>query len=73
MLSQVIVMLPSPEFNVKELWQLEVQALVPGDPVLPALPLSFIIPAKNIVKINKLAVEIIIFDFNVDIRKENFV
>ncbi|MFZ4614511.1 MAG: hypothetical protein ACOYNH_12610 [Bacteroidia bacterium] len=44
-------MLPSPEFKANELWQLVVQGFDPGEPVLPAQPLSLRMPAKHVKKI----------------------
>jgi hypothetical protein len=44
-------MLPSPEFKANELWQLVVQGFDPGEPVLPALPLSLRMLAKHVKKI----------------------
>jgi hypothetical protein len=44
-------MLPSSEFKANELWQLVVQGFDPGEPVLPALPLSLRMPAKHVKKI----------------------
>ncbi len=58
-------MLPSPEFKANELWQLVVQGFDPGEPVLPALPLSLRMPAKHVKKITvqKRQVKSLVFIF----------